>query len=104
MLFAQVLLLAVVDCSMGWRIVDKSTSWCSIFSLMADKCTDVATIEELSVFCRWVENGSPVDHFMEILSLKKADAESIYSVLNDWLKMKNVQCHKPVEQIVDVSK
>ena len=33
---------------------------------------------------------------MEILPLKKADAESIYSVLIDWLNKKNVQCHKLV--------
>ena len=66
------------------------------FSLMADECTDIATIEELSIYCRWVENGSPVEHFMEILPLKKADAESIYSVLIDWIKKKNVQCHKLV--------
>ena len=25
----------------------------SCFSIMADECTDVATIEEMSVFCRW---------------------------------------------------
>ena len=30
------------------------------FSVMADECTDIATIEELSIFCRWEENGSPV--------------------------------------------
>ena len=47
---------------------------------MANECTYVATIEELSIFCHWVENinGSPIDNFMEILSLKKVDAESIY--------------------------
>ena len=72
------------------------------FSLMADECTDVPTIEELSIFCHWVENGSPVGHFMEILGLKKADAELSYSVLIDWLKTKNVQCNKLVQQIVDV--
>ena len=69
---------------------------------MVDKCTDVATIEELSSFCHWVENGSPAKHFIEILGLKKADAESIYSVWINWLNMKNVQCHKLVQQIVDV--
>ena len=68
---------------------------------MAEECTDVSTIEELSMFCHWVKNGSPVEHFMEIVRLKKADAESIYSVLIDWLKTKNVQCHKLVQQIVD---
>ena len=30
---------------------------------MADECTDITTIEELSVFCRWVEDGEPVEHF-----------------------------------------
>ena len=39
---------------------------------------------------------------MEILSLNKVDAESIYSVLIDWLKIKSVQCHKLVRQIIDV--
>ena len=33
------------------------------FSLMADECTDITTIEELSAFCRWVEDGEPVEHF-----------------------------------------
>ena len=40
--------------------------------------------------------------FMEILSLKKGDAESIYSVLIDWRKTNNVECNKLVQQIVDV--
>ena len=56
------------------------------FSLMADECVDVANIEELSVYSRWVKNGVPVEHFMEILPLKKMNAQSIYSVLLDWLK------------------
>ena len=53
------------------------------FSLMAEECVDVANIEELSLYCRWVENGVPVEHFMEILPLKKTNAQSIYSVLLD---------------------
>ena len=63
---------------------------------MADECTDTATIEELSIFCRWEENGSPIEHFMEILPLKRCDAESIYSTLIKWLKKKGVQCRKMV--------
>ena len=35
-------------------------SW---FSIMAYECTDVATIEEMSVFCRWEEDGVPEEHF-----------------------------------------
>ena len=33
------------------------------FSLVAEECTNITTIEELSVFCRWVEDGEPVEHF-----------------------------------------
>ena len=53
----------------------------SCFSLMADECTNVTTVEELSLFCRWVEDGVPVEHFLEIVSLKSADAKTIYSTL-----------------------
>ena len=55
-----------------------------------------------SPFSSLGRKGSPVKDFMEILHLKKADAESIYLILIDWLKTKNVQCHKLVQQIVDV--
>ena len=61
------------------------------FSLMADECTDITTIEELSVFCRWVEDGLPVEHFIEIVSLKKADAKTIYEALVECLKKKSIQ-------------
>ena len=37
--------------------------------LMADECTDISTVEELSIYCRWVEDGIPVEHFLEILPL-----------------------------------
>ena len=51
------------------------------FSITADECTDVTTIEELTICCRWVESGVPEERFIEILPLKIANAESIYSVL-----------------------
>ena len=61
------------------------------YSIMADECTDVSTVEELSLFCRWIENGEPTEHFTDLLPMKKTDAESIYSVLVEWLKSKNIQ-------------
>ena len=64
------------------------------FSLMADECTDITTIEEISVFCRWVEEGEPVEHLFEILPLKKPDAQSIYSTLINWLKQRSIQISK----------
>ena len=35
-------------------------------------------MEELSVFCCWEEDGTPVECFWDIVPLKEADAESIY--------------------------
>ena len=64
------------------------------FSLLADECTDITTIEELSVVCHWVENDLPVEHFIEIIPLKKADAQTIYATLVDCLKVKGVQISK----------
>ena len=66
----------------------------SCFSIMADECTDLATIEEMSVFCRWEEDGVPEEHFLEIVHLKKADADSIYSALVTCLKEKQLDISK----------
>ena len=45
-------------------------------------------LEELSVFCRWEEDGTPVVCFLDIVPLKKADAESIYLALVKCIKDK----------------
>lgn len=62
-----------------------------MYSLMADECTDINIVEELSVFCRWEEDGVPVECFLEIIPLKRANAETIYSSLMECLKDKNLQ-------------
>ena len=58
---------------------------------MADKCTDIVTVEELLIFCHWEENGTPVECFLEVVPLKEADAESIYTGLVKCLTDKNLQ-------------
>ena len=67
---------------------------------MADECTDVTTIEELSIFYRWVDDGQPVEHFLEIVPLKATDAKTIYSdlrsILIEFMKDKNIQISKLV--------
>ena len=63
----------------------------SVFSVMADECTDIMTVEELSVFCRWEEDGTPVECFLDIVPLKRADAESIYLALVKCIKDKHLQ-------------
>ena len=48
---------------------------------MAHECTDVTNIEGLTICCSsCVANGGPEEHLIEILTLKKANAESIYLV------------------------
>ena len=37
---------------------------------MVGECTDVATIEEMSVFCKCEEDGVPEEHVLEIVHLK----------------------------------
>ena len=61
------------------------------FNMMADECTDVTTLEELTICCRWMESGASEEHFIEILPLKKANAESIYSALVKYCREKNIQ-------------
>ena len=63
---------------------------------MADKCTDVKIIEELSIFYRWVEDRVPVEYFLETAPLKSADAKTMFSTLVEFLKEKNVQISKLV--------
>ena len=65
------------------------------YTTYTDECTDVTTIEELSIFCRWVEDGQPVEHFLEIVPLKATDAKTIYSAL-EFMKDKNIQISKLV--------
>ena len=60
------------------------------YSVMLDECTDVTVVEEMSVFFRWTEKGEPVEHFFDVLPLKEANAESITTVLMDYLVKKEL--------------
>ena len=48
-------------------------------------------VEELSVCCRCDKGGTPVECILDIVSLKKADAEGIYVALVKCVKDKNLQ-------------
>ena len=64
------------------------------FSIIADECTDVTTMKELTICCHWVESGVPEEHFIEILPLKKANTGSIYSALVEYCREKNIQLER----------
>ena len=67
---------------------------------MADECTDVTTIEELTICACWMDSGVQKD-FIEILALKKANAESIYSALVKYCREKNLQLGRLTEMGFD---
>ena len=73
---------------MGGKISTQAASKGFFCSIMADEFTDVTTIEELTICCCWVESNVPEEHSIDILPLKKANAESIYSALR---REKNIQ-------------
>ena len=76
----------------GWNsLYSRSFIRQPYFGIMADECTDVTTIEELTICCHWVESGVLEEHFIEILPLKKANAENIYSALVEHCREKNIQ-------------
>jgi len=58
--------------------------------LLADECTDISTIEELSAIICWVENGLPVEHLIKLVPLRKPDASTIYETLTDYRKKKGL--------------
>ena len=63
----------------------------SYYIIMADECTDISTVEEISVFCSWEEKRIPDEHLLEIIHLRQANVESIYSALVECLKEKKLQ-------------
>ena len=64
----------------------RSLKEAAFYSILADESTDIATIEELSICFRWVDSsGSPVEHFLGLVSLSAPDAASIFAALKAFL-------------------
>ena len=65
------------------------------FSLVADECTGIMTIEELSVFCRWEEDREPVEFFFFFFYFESRFSINLASFIY-WLKQRNTQISKLV--------
>ena len=59
-----------LDSWVEWSLL-KQVQQAHFYNIMADECTDITTIKKLSIFCRWVEDGVPVEHFFGIVPIKK---------------------------------
>ena len=75
-----------------WSSFLKRLKKASVFCIMADECTDITAVEELSgFFCHCEEDGTPVKCFLDNVPLKKADAASIYLALVKCIKDQYLQ-------------
>ena len=64
------------------------------FTLMGDECTDVTTMEELSLCFRWIRAGKPVEHFLEVIHVKKTNAETLTSTITTYLRDKGIDIRR----------
>ena len=59
-------------------------------SIMADESSDVSSKEELSICGRWLEDGTPVEHFLGILHAREVNAEALTDYLLQFLSDKGI--------------
>ena len=59
-------------------------------TLMGDECTDVSSMEELSLCFRWLKDDKPVEHFLEVIPVIKTNAETITSAITTYLEGKHI--------------
>ena len=73
----------------------RSLKEAAFYSILADESTDIATIEELSICFRWVDSsGSPVEHFLGLVSLSTCDAASMFAALKAFLADSDIDAGK----------
>ena len=89
--------------ALGTRVEEsllKHLCQASCFSIMADECTYIDIMEEMSVFCQWEEDGTQRSIRWELIHQKQANAESICSAIFDCLKEKDLQVSKLLEWVL----
>ena len=64
------------------------------FSIMADETTDIASMEELSICCRWLFRGEPVEHYLGIVHAHEVNAEAITRYLLQFLNERGLSLDK----------
>ena len=79
----------------------KSLRSSPFFSILADECQDISTQEELSICCRWIVDGYPEEHFLDILHVKEVNAASITKALTSFMEEKNLDYRRLVGQGYD---
>ncbi len=78
--FSTVMLLECIDSWINSKLLESLKS-SPFFSILADECEDISTKEELTICSRWIKNGKPEEHFVNILQVKALDAATIANTL-----------------------
>ena len=60
------------------------------FTLLLDEATDESNRAELSLIARVIENGEVQNKFLDLLPLRRCDAQSIFNTVDEFLKNENV--------------
>ena len=69
--------------------------------MLADECVDISTTEELSIYCRWIVNGKPEEHFLTVFHITALDAATISDTICTFLESKNLDYRNLVGQGYD---
>ena len=98
--FSAVMLLEAINSWLDMKLIESLKS-SPYFSVLADECVDISTTEELSIFCRWIVNGKPEEHFLTVLHICAQDAATISDAISSFLESKNLEYHKLISQGYD---
>ena len=64
------------------------------YTLLLDEATDESNRSELSLIARVVENEEIKNHFLSLLELQRADAESIFKTVKAFMDKENLSMKK----------
>lgn len=82
--FSVAMMVDAIDTWLERRMLNSLMS-STFFSIIADECQGICTLEELSICYRWIVNGCPEEHFLTVLHVESIDAVTIAEAINSFL-------------------
>lgn len=98
--FSAVMLMESIDSWINLKLLE-SLKASSFFSILADECEDISTKEELTICFRWIKEGKPEEHFLNILRIRSLDAATIADAICSFMESNNLDYSKMIGQGYD---
>ena len=98
--FSATMLIEAIDTWLQRKII-RSLQLSSVFSILADKCQDISTQEELSICGRWLVHGRPEEHFLTVLHVRSTDAATITEALQSFISQNQIDVNRMIGQGYD---